>query len=223
VDHSRKPARAFTLVELLAVIAILAMLVAMLLPGLSAARERARVVKAHGELYGIGTALHSYHTENDAYPPVHASCNTDLWQHYCQLPPELSHAGYLPVSREAGLEARIEDEFHPGFTYKYTAPGDMVVNYTLMKLGSYVWVPDAFPYDDPAHPDLWETTDGKLYNDPDTCPVKWVVYSVGPEPESDKSWSPRAPIARNTWYSRIGDTGVIARIMTFNGVITSGP
>ncbi len=59
--------RAFTLIELLVVVGIIALLVAILLPTLGLARERAKTTKCLANLKGIGTGLVIYHTDNDGY------------------------------------------------------------------------------------------------------------------------------------------------------------
>ena len=61
---------AFTLLELLAVIAIIALLMGILLPALSAARNAAKTNVCLSKLKNIGTAFTVYTTENkDTYPP----------------------------------------------------------------------------------------------------------------------------------------------------------
>lgn len=61
---------AFTLLELLTVIAILALLMGILIPSLSAARQQAKANVCLSKLKGIGTAFTLYTTENkDTYPP----------------------------------------------------------------------------------------------------------------------------------------------------------
>lgn len=65
---SKCEALGFTLVELLVVVAIIAMLVAILIPSLARARELARRAMCSANLNGIGTGLATYATEKGAYP-----------------------------------------------------------------------------------------------------------------------------------------------------------
>jgi prepilin-type N-terminal cleavage/methylation domain-containing protein/prepilin-type processing-associated H-X9-DG protein len=62
--------RAFTLVELLVVLGIIAILIALLVPALARARESARTVACAAKIHQIGIASLAYAGRNDGYLPV---------------------------------------------------------------------------------------------------------------------------------------------------------
>jgi prepilin-type N-terminal cleavage/methylation domain-containing protein len=201
--------RAFTLIELLVVVAIIAILASMLLPAMAKAKEKAKAVRARGELYNIGLALDMYATDNEGkVPPVRVNCNTDMSSHWLQLPIELAQSGYLAKSSKAGCNADLEDIFDPDHTYKYAAPGPEYLNGVLQGSNYKLWAPTNFPAD-------FSGTNGAYYDDPKSSPVKWVVWSLGPVLNSPKTLSAYAPLSSDTWYRR--GSGVIVRFAEQNG------
>lgn len=67
--------KAFSLIELIVVIAITAVLIAVALPNLLSARERARDAKRKEEMQQLKNALRMYYTDFQAYP-IAATCNS---------------------------------------------------------------------------------------------------------------------------------------------------
>ena len=59
---------AFTLVELLLVLTILAILAGIVLPRMTGSTERARVTAAQTQISTLGTALGAYEVDNGSYP-----------------------------------------------------------------------------------------------------------------------------------------------------------
>jgi prepilin-type N-terminal cleavage/methylation domain-containing protein len=78
VGHSPRPANrrgAFTLVELLVVIGIIALLVSILLPTLNRAREQARRTQCLSNLRSIGQMIHMYANLNKGQIPIGSSAS----------------------------------------------------------------------------------------------------------------------------------------------------
>lgn len=67
---ARNGCRGFTLLEMLVVIAVTGLLVALTLPAVQAARERSRQAYCINNLRQIGVAVHRYHSDFNAFPPL---------------------------------------------------------------------------------------------------------------------------------------------------------
>jgi len=68
--HSESTARAFTLIEMLVVMAIIAVLAALLLPSISKVQKHAKKVKATAEVTQIAAAWKQYYSEYQKWPSM---------------------------------------------------------------------------------------------------------------------------------------------------------
>jgi len=208
-----QPGTAFTLVELLTVVAILGLLVTILMPGLTRARLLARITKAKGELANISTALSIYHQANRAYPPARTYCeygDTLKAPDWAELPPELAGQGYLPTPPPGTtMTVDAEDPFNPERTYKYLACGRGYHNGAGTWIG--IWVADDFPRGDPEK--------GKEYWSPDDSPVRYVLWSVGTFGDIGY-WASLArhhPFNTDQWFPGKDDKGLVVRACMKDG------
>ncbi len=220
----------FTLIELLVVVAILVTLIAILLPGLSRARLKAKVVKVHAELRGICLAVDMYHEDSRAYPLAQSYCAGESanMQQYYELPAELFEGDYLSGRMEQDGKhtyTRFQDPFdQQGNSYKYLRPGVGWGNNHQMT-SHRIWVPKDFPADE--NEDIQYPT-YKQNPDPDAppwnrwvvderSPVSYVVWSCGPgkqidwlafqESQMDEPNQSHLPVPSRNWYPNVGPNG----------------
>jgi len=108
--------RGFTLVELLVSTAVVALLLAILIPAVQSAREAGRRVQCLNNLRQLGAALHNYHDQHDCVPPAM------IWG---GPPGEQLGPGTFPI----GLFDRVAKGLSPA-----TEPDRVYANWVLMLL-----------------------------------------------------------------------------------------
>ena len=108
---SKRERSAFTLVELLVVIAVIGMLVALLLPAVQAAREAARRTQCTNNLKQIGLALQNHHDARKRLPAGWIS-----FQPNSQIPDPEGEPGWgwaakiLPYLEEGNVALRVQEK-----------------------------------------------------------------------------------------------------------------
>ncbi|PKL49083.1 MAG: hypothetical protein CVV39_03485 [Planctomycetes bacterium HGW-Planctomycetes-1] len=211
--------KGFTLVELLVVIAVMAMLMGILLPSLAQARLQSKILAANIDLQQIGIALECYYDDYKKYPPTREDCQTGkVEDHLYQLPEELARGGYLPAANSGDVMATImEDRFHRGHTYKYRSPGEVYKDRGVISkhIPARLWIPNNFP----SASSIDENKGQKYPNDSERwqylghyslftkqSPVTWVVFSLGPGfdgADIQGKVGNRYPVSKELWYSTV--------------------
>lgn len=194
----------FSLVELLVVIGIVAVLLGLLLPPLARARKAAKFVQTHANLVQIGYALEMYAQDNRRQlPPTRWSCSTRI---EFELPVELI-AGYLPGEKDGPVDrVKFRDVYRSDHTYLYKAAGPAIVNETsLYPNSARIWVPGTFPN--------CKSDTGEYFTEVAKSPVRYAIYSVGPNENSSKYGEnpARAPIPEQYWMRHATPAGISPR------------
>jgi prepilin-type N-terminal cleavage/methylation domain-containing protein len=208
---------AFTLMELLIVVAILGLLIGLVVPSLSRAKLLARVAKAKLELAGVATALMTYSGEQKALPPSRTYCEygpPGKVHDWAELPRELAKRYYPPGPPGTTMTLNAVDPFNPGRTYKYLHPGKGYHN----NAGTYttIWVPENFPNGD--------MSSGKDYSNDKDSPVSFVLFSLGTFGDIGywNALGRHQPCDTQDWYSG-NNKGIIVRACMANGDFVMSP
>jgi len=209
---------AFTLMELLVVVTIVALLVSLLVPNMVRARLAAKVVKAKAELLQIDTAVGMYYDDYHAYPPSHTYCEYGggtKAPDWAEIPPELTKVKYLPPANAGShLTVSMVDPFNPDRTYKYLAPGPGYHNGSKTITG--LWVPDNFNLG---------CLVGTVYTRQKDSPVKYALWSVGTYGDIGY-WAAlfyHHPLSATYWYSGLAQSGIIVRARAAGGESITSP
>jgi prepilin-type N-terminal cleavage/methylation domain-containing protein/prepilin-type processing-associated H-X9-DG protein len=181
---------AFTLVELLVVIAVIAILAAILLPVLPAARERGWTTQCKSNLRQLGLGMNMYATDNNGLYPE--SGGVILWD---EIDPQTQKHGWmqqiLPFTQSTNVDHCPKD-MRGWFSYFNSARAAMIVNSNFASVdtkklrfpsefvssGDTLWtgLPNLNPYDSDKD-DYTQNCVGGAANGKSW--VGWQVHSKG--------------------------------------------
>ena len=103
-NHPRRAARGFTLVELLVVIGIIALLISILLPTLSSARQSANQIACSSNIYQVSSGVNLYALDSEQSYPWSL-----IIKQASAVPPGQvqEHPWWIPVSLMLGVEPEV--------------------------------------------------------------------------------------------------------------------
>ena len=93
----RKKHQAFTLIELLIVVAIIGILAAIAVPNFVNARLRALVSRTEADLRSLGTAFESYRLDNNMYPPTPDAGRFTRFVRLAKLTTPIAYMSTIPL------------------------------------------------------------------------------------------------------------------------------
>lgn len=140
----RRPRHGFTLVELLAVIVIVGILAAIVIPVVGAVRKKAQGAQCMANLRAMHTAASLYASEWKRWPTYNQETDNNpraYGQHRFFVP--LMRLGYVPFRTETrdGVACQIGEPFlcpantdNPGAAYTYITPRTWFPNYAMSTL-----------------------------------------------------------------------------------------
>jgi prepilin-type N-terminal cleavage/methylation domain-containing protein len=137
--------RAFTLVELLTVIAVIAVLAALLLPALAAAREKARETACRSNVHQIGVAIMAYVADYRDHLPVAGRLGPEPIFGWPALPDVLGaglrDSGVFRCPDDVDGATALYPQFHTSYEWNTFLNGKLIDRASLRIVGMEIVAP----------------------------------------------------------------------------------
>jgi prepilin-type N-terminal cleavage/methylation domain-containing protein len=165
--------KAFTLIELLIVVAIIAILAAIAVPNFLEAQTRAKVSRVKADMRSLANGLESYVVDNRNYPPDPGNGKqpSGLWWGIHLLAPLTSPIAYMT--------SLPPDPFYSPEAWR-TSAGDNAPDWWTNKQNTYLYL-NGLTFQ--AWAPYWEVS--KTYLEFSTgdrrAGIKWLLYGAGPD------------------------------------------
>lgn len=127
--------KAFTLIELLIVVAVIGILAAIALPNFLEAQTRAKVARARADLRTMGMAIEMYQLDHNSFPPDGddvTTFNPALWNQKAQMTRLTTPVAYLSsalfdlfnITPSSGANMQLLFSGQPPYPYSYMTLGN---------------------------------------------------------------------------------------------------
>ena len=177
-----RTARAFTLIELLIVVAIIAILAAIAVPNFLEAQTRSKVSRVKTDMRSVATALESYVIDHNHYPPPVEFGVPYTWGQPTTPPYHMKTPSYLttPVAYITSLPKDVFF-FHPGAAPPPPIPEDIFPRFFYINI-DYLMGDPAFAAPGP-NPIKTASMNAGI----------WMLFSVGPDKDEFNRPNPPGP------------------------------
>jgi type II secretion system protein G len=195
--------RAFTLIELLIVVAIIAILAAIAVPNFLEAQTRAKVSRCKADLRSVATGLEAYYVDYNQYPSACEAHNQHSWVLNAgnNTPPFHSRQPSMLTTPIAYMTSLPEDAFRSS---------KIVLTDPYLKLFNKRYIYFNFPYLRISYPTSF--TSATNFGHAEPLAGKWLFYGVGPDQdEFNRIPLTGALVGKNVYIDYDPTNGTISR------------